>query len=282
MNIGILNPGKMGVVIAQSMSNSGQAVHWISAGRSDATRQRAEAAGLIELSSGRDMVATCQAIVSVCPPHAAVDVAEMVIEAGFSGLYVDANAIAPRTAKQIGTLLAAANTDIEFVDGGIIGLPPTARNQSWLYLSGPKAEQVAGWFTAGPHEVQVINDQIGAASAMKMCYAANTKGTQALVTAIMGAADEMGVLDHLTEMWERHFPGFADQRKEAAVRVAYNKAWRFAGEMEEMEKAWQDVGVPSGFFEAAAEVYQRIGHLRESAEEPSLETVLQEVRKPKA
>lgn len=276
MNIGILNPGKMGVVIAQSMANSGQTVHWISAGRSDATRQRAEAADLTELTSGAEMVETCEAIVSVCPPHAAIDVAEMVIDAGFSGLYVDANAIAPRTSKQIGGLLEAAG--IEFVDGGIIGHPPTERNQSWLYLSGPKAELVAKWFEAGPHEAQVINDQIGAASAMKMCYAANTKGTNALVTAIMGAAYEMGVLDHLVEMWDRHFPGFAEQRQKASVSVAYNKAWRFAGEMEEMAKTWEDAGVPNGFFEAAAEVYHRIGHLRESDGEQTLETVLKEVK----
>lgn len=267
----------MGVVIAQTMVNSGHHVHWISAGRSDATRQRAESAGLTEVASGAEMVETCEAIVCVCPPHAAVDVAEMVIAAGFKGLYVDANAIAPRTTKQIGELMATAG--IEFVDGGIIGLPPTERNQSWLYLSGPQAEMVSDWFKAGPHEVQVINDQIGAASAMKMCYAANTKGTNALVTAIMGAAAEMGVLDHLTEMWDRHFPGFAEQRKKAAVSVAYNKAWRFAGEMEEMAKTWEDVNVPNGFFEAAAEVYGRIGHLREASGEQSLETVLKEVRK---
>ena len=277
MNIGILNPGKMGVVIAQSMRNSGHTVHWISAGRSDATRQRAEAAGLTELTSGAEMTDTCEAIVSVCPPHAAVDVAEMVVDAGFSGLYVDANAIAPRTTKHIGGLMKTAK--IDYVDGGIIGLPPTERNQSWLYLSGPKAELVSSWFHAGPHEVQVINDQIGSASAMKMCYAANTKGTNALVTAIMGAAYEMGVLENLVEMWDRHFPGFAEQRKKAAVSVAYNKAWRFAGEMEEMAKAWEDAGIPNGFFEAAADVYHRIGHLRESEDEQSLETVLQEVRK---
>ena len=188
----------MGVVIAQSMINGGQDVYWISAGRSDATRQRAESAGLHELTSAADMIDTCQAIVSVCPPHAAVDVAEMVIAAGFKGLYVDANAIAPRTTKHIGELMAAAGN--EYVDGGIIGLPPTERNQSWLYLSGPKAETVAEWFKNGLHEVQVINDQIGAASGMKMCYAANTKGTNALVTAIMAGAAEMGVLDNLFEM----------------------------------------------------------------------------------
>ena len=267
----------MGVAVAKSMVNSGQDVYWISAGRSDATRTRAESAGLHELSSASEMVASCEAIVCVCPPHAAEDVAEMVVESGFKGMYLDANAIAPRSSHRIKDLVTPAG--IDYVDGGIIGGPPTEPGTTWLYLSGPSAEKAAEWFSAGPLETQIINDQIGAASGMKMAYAANTKGYNALITSILGAAEDLGVREHLEEMWERHWPGFAAQRVEASTRVAYNKAWRFAGEMEEIAQTWEDVGVPNGFYTAAAEVYRRIGHLRESEDDPSIETVLKEVRK---
>lgn len=277
MNIGILNPGNMGVAIAQSMVDSGQTVHWISAGRSDATRQRAEAAGLIELKSGQEMIERCQSIVSVCPPHAAVDVAEMVIAAGFSGSYLDANAIAPRTTKQIGALMA--NAGVDFVDGGIVGGPPTKSGTTWLYLSGPKAADVATWFNGGLIAPELLNDEIGAASGLKMCFAASTKGYNALLTAIMGAAEELGVRDALENQWDRYWPDFAEQKKAAAVGVAYNKAWRFAGEMDEMAMTWEDAGVPNEFFVGAAEVYRRIGHLRESDSEQTIEEVLKEVRK---
>ena len=265
----------MGAAVAQTMVNSGHHVHWISAGRSDATRQRAEAAGLKELSSGAEMITTCEAIVCVCPPHAAVDVAEMVIQAGFKGLYIDANAIAPRTTKHIGSLMAAAG--IDFVDGSIVGAPPTKPDMTWLYLSGPRASEVAEWFSAGPLGTELLDDKIGSASALKMCFAANSKGYNALLTSIMGTAEELGVREALEKQWDRYWPGFSEQKKEAATRVAYNKAWRFAGEMEEMAKTWEDVNVPNGFFEAAAEVYTRIGHLRESSGEQTIETVLKEV-----
>ncbi|MFT5194696.1 MAG: 3-hydroxyisobutyrate dehydrogenase-like beta-hydroxyacid dehydrogenase [Cellvibrionaceae bacterium] len=266
----------MGVAVAQTMVNSGNNVYWISAGRSDATRQRAEAAGLIEVSSGIDMIATCQAIVCVCPPHAAVDVAEMVIGAGFKGIYVDANAIAPRTAKQIGALMHTAGVD--FVDGGIIGGPPTKPATTWLYLSGPKASTVENWFAAGPLETELLNDQIGAASGIKMCFAASTKAYNALLTAVMGAAEGLGVRNSLENQWDRYTPGFSEQKKAGVTSVAYNKAWRFTGEMEEMVKTWEDLNIPNGFFEASAEVYQRIGHLRESAGEQTIEEVLKQVQ----
>ena len=277
MNIGILNPGKMGIAVARTMIHSGHEVYWASAGRSPATRNRAESAGLHELASAQEMAQTCAAIVCVCPPHAAHDVADLVINTGFQGVYLDANAIAPRTAREIGAKVTAAG--ITFIDGGIIGLPPTERGTSWLYLSGSTAESAVSWFNAGPLEVEVVGPEIGSASGLKMCYAANTKGYNALTTAIMGAAEEFGVRDALEKQWERHWPGFAEKRKNAAVSVAYNKAWRFAGEMEEMEKAWADAGIPNGFFTAAAEVYHRIGHLRHDTDEPSLEKVLQAVKK---
>lgn len=266
----------MGVAVARTMVNSGNDVYWVSHGRSADTAQRANDAGLTPLNSLAEMADTCAAIVCVCPPHAATDVAEQVVASGFQGIYVDANAIAPRTTIAIGEIITAAG--MTFVDGGIVGLPPTEPNTSWLYLSGSEAETAATWFSAGPLEIDVINDRIGSASGMKMCYAANTKGYNALLTAIMGAAEELGVRETLERQWERHWPGFAEQKKQAAVRVAYNKAWRFAGEMEEMAKTWEDTNVPNGFFTAAAKVYHRTGHLRHAEDEPNIDAVLKAVR----
>src|SRR5690606_25556078 len=104
----------------------------------------------------------CEVIICVCPPHAAEDVAASVIECGFSGLYVDANAIAPQRAVRTGDKLAAAG--IRFVDGSIIGGPAWEPGKTWLYLSGSEAQQAAECFAAGPLETSVIGDEIGKAS----------------------------------------------------------------------------------------------------------------------
>jgi hypothetical protein len=136
--IGILHPGAMGISLAASAQNSGRQVAWASEGRSPATRDRASKLGLRDAGSLAVLCAECSVLVSVCPPHAAEAVARDVVACGFTGLYVDANAIAPRRAIQIGQAMAEAG--ITFVDGGIIGGPAWDPNRTWLYLAGPQAD----------------------------------------------------------------------------------------------------------------------------------------------
>ena len=119
--IGILHPGEMGISIAASAINNGHRVHWVSQGRGDKTWTRAEKYKLIEIDSLSQFCQICEVIISICPPHAAEEVARSVIDAGFNGLYLDANAISPQRAIKIGQMMKG--TSIQFVDGGIIGGP---------------------------------------------------------------------------------------------------------------------------------------------------------------
>ena len=105
--IGILHPGEMGISIAVSALNNGHQVYWLSQGRSDTTRARAEKHSLIETKSLSEFGQTCEVIISICPPHAAEEVAQSVIETKFSRLYLDANAISPQRAFKIGKMMEA-------------------------------------------------------------------------------------------------------------------------------------------------------------------------------
>ncbi|MGD9049313.1 MAG: NAD(P)-binding domain-containing protein, partial [Anaerolineae bacterium] len=172
--LGILHPGNMGISIAASAQNSGCEVYWASDGRSEQTRQRAEEFSLLDAHTLENLCRTCSVIVSVCPPHAAEEVAEQVLAQRYARLYVDANAISPQRARQIGQEMADAG--VAFVDGGIIGGPAWEPGQTWLYLSGDRAQAIADCFAAGPLETTVIGQAIGKASALKMSYAAWTKG----------------------------------------------------------------------------------------------------------
>ena len=124
-----------------------------------------------------------------------------VLAARFRGTYIDANAISPQHKRSIAERMEPRG--VQFVDGGIIGLPPRARGQTWLYLSGAEAEQVACCFTGGPMECEVIGTEPGKASALKMCFAAQSKGSTALLCAVLGAAQQMGVLEDLKRQWTR-------------------------------------------------------------------------------
>jgi 3-hydroxyisobutyrate dehydrogenase-like beta-hydroxyacid dehydrogenase len=261
----------MGISLAASAQNSGHTAYWVSKGRSQATHDRAQSQNLTDAGTLAALCDTCSVIVAICPPHAAMDVARQVIDANFQGLYVDANAIAPQTARKIAATMTQANIDV--VDGSVIGGPAWEPGRTWLYLSGPKADRVPPCFDGGPLETAVIGEQAGEASALKMCFAAYTKGSTALLCAILAAAEELGVREALEAQWSRGGSDFADQTQNRVRRVTA-KAWRFAGELDEIGATFEGVGLPGGFGRAAAEVYRRIAHFKDAPEPPPLPEVL--------
>lgn len=269
---GILHPGAMGAAVATTMQNGGYEVIWAGNGRSSLTQQRASVAQLTDIQTVTAMCQRADVIVSVCPPHAAEAVAEQVIDDGFTGLYIDANAISPQKAQRIGHKLSDAN--IAFVDGGIIGGPPVEQGQTWLHLSGERAEEAAQLFAAGPLETSVVGSEIGRASALKMCFAAQTKGGLALLALVLAAAEALDVRDALEAQWNRYRPNSTLESQQRVTRVAHNKAWRFVGEMEEMVETFGAVGLPDGFHAAAAEIYGRIASFKETDSEPTIDAVL--------
>ena len=140
--IGLLHPGEMGAAIGRCLTGRGYQVLWASDGRSDQTAGRAVAAGLADAGTAAAVASRAAVILSVCPPHAAVEVACSV--AGFGGLYIDANAISPHTAHRVSEIVTAGGA--RYADGGIIGPPPAAPGSTRLYLSGTAAEEARALF----------------------------------------------------------------------------------------------------------------------------------------
>jgi 3-hydroxyisobutyrate dehydrogenase-like beta-hydroxyacid dehydrogenase len=275
--IGILHPGAMGISLAAAAQRAGHTVYWASDERSAATRARADEHQLCDAGSLAALCARCDLILSVCPPHAAEDVAGQVCALGFSGLYVDANAISPQRAARIGAALAEAGAG--FVDGGIIGGPAWEPGRTWLYLSGSRAAEVAACFAAGPLETCVLSNEVGQASALKMCYSAYSKGTTALLGAILATAERLGVRAALEREWDQDDPGFS-ARAVQRVRRSTAKAWRFAGEMDEIAATFRAAGLPGDFHAGAAEVYRRLAPYLDAVESPPVEDVLRALQGP--
>ena len=272
MKIAVLHPGEMGVSVARALVSAGQEVGWLSAQRSEATIARAE--GLNPFTTMTDIVEWAQGIVSVCPPHAAVEQARAVMAAGFSGIYVDANAVAPKTAQQISEIVGPL-----YVDGGIIGPPADVAGTTRLYLSGGQAPSVASWLDGGLDsgllEAIVLGEATTQASALKMAYAAYTKGSSALLLAVNALAHATGVQDALQKEWDISQRGLV-KRSQGAARGTSRKAWRFVGEMEEIAATFAAVGLPNNFHLAAADIYARMAPLKN--EPPAeLERVLQSI-----
>ncbi|HEU0304439.1 MAG TPA: DUF1932 domain-containing protein [Gaiellaceae bacterium] len=249
--IGLLHPGEMGAAVAAQLKRNVSAVLWASSGRGPATVERARNAGLTDVGSVEELAASSDVILSVCPPHAALDVARTV--SGFGGVYVDANAVSPASAREIAAVIEDGGA--RFVDGGIVGPPPGDGVATRLYLSGAAADAVAHLFRGTLVDTRVVSAEPGTASAVKMTYAAWTKGTAALLLAIRAVARAEGVEDALLAEWGESIPDLPERSLRAAA-AADSKGWRWVGEMEEIARTFEAAGLPGGFHEAAAEVYR--------------------------
>ncbi len=237
--IGLLHPGEMGAAVGRCLAGRGHQVLWASAGRGRQTAARALASGLDDVGAAAAVAARADIIFSVCPPHAAVDVARSV--PGFGGIYVDANAISPQTASQVAEIVRAGGA--RYVDGGIVGPPPAVADSTRLYLSGPAAASVRGLFDGTGLEARIAGDGPWSASALKMAYAAWTKGSAALLLAARELAEAEGVSDVLTAEWQLSQPGLG-QRHSAAERSAASKGWRWTAEMDQIAATMAAAGLP--------------------------------------
>jgi 3-hydroxyisobutyrate dehydrogenase-like beta-hydroxyacid dehydrogenase len=247
--VGLLHPGEMGAAVGQCLTAAGHQVLWVPEGRSAATRERAAAAGL-DRCGWAEMAARSDVIVSVCPPAGALDVARAVAGTGFGGLYVDANAVSPDTAREAAVIVRPAS----FVDGGIIGTPPVTPGFIRLYLSGDRAGEVRDLFEGSAVDARLVATP-GTASAVKMAYASWTKGSAALLLAARTLAKAEGVEAVLLEEWGISQPGL-ERRSAAATGSTAAKGWRWVAEMEEIAATMAAAGLPDGFHQAAAEIYR--------------------------
>jgi 3-hydroxyisobutyrate dehydrogenase-like beta-hydroxyacid dehydrogenase len=247
--LAVLHPGAMGAAVAACLVGRGHEVGWLCTGRSEASLQRAEQAGLTAFDDLADLLGRADIVFSICPPHAALEVARRL--AGFQGIVVDANAVSPETSELIGRTVTAGGA--RYVDGGIIGPPPVTVGTTRLYLAGDSRE-VASLFAGSPLDVVRLAGAPPAASALKMTYAAWTKTTAALLVSIRRTAAALGVEDDLANEWAISQPGLPGAWL-LAQQKSDEKAWRWSYELAEIGRTFAAVGEPEGFGAAASQVF---------------------------
>jgi 3-hydroxyisobutyrate dehydrogenase-like beta-hydroxyacid dehydrogenase len=253
--IGLMTPGDMGQALAMQIQAQGYRVCTALNGRSERSRTLAKQAGLIDLGTIARLVADCDVVLSVMNPGAALDFAREAADALENStrapLFLDCNAIAPDTVAQIAALIEAAGG--RFLDAGIIGPPPRGSAKTNLYVSGPGASDVLQ--LAGPQlTVQVVSDRVGDASALKMCFGALNKGTQALWLEVLIAARRLGI----EAVLERQLRQSRADLLEWAVSqfpALPSKAYRWVPEMLEISKTLDSAGITPRVFQGAADIY---------------------------
>jgi 3-hydroxyisobutyrate dehydrogenase-like beta-hydroxyacid dehydrogenase len=237
--VGIVSPGAMGSAVGSALRRGGARVVTTIAGRSERTAALARRAQLELLPDLEAVVREADVVLSIVPPAEAAEVAARLAGAR---LFADLNAVSPETARRISPE----------VDGSISGGPPWQAGTTRIYLSGPRADEVASLPFEGV-EVVVVGGEAGAASAVKMSTASVYKGSTALLTQALRAAEHYGVLDHVLD-------DLGDLAENAGRRIARaaSKSGRFVGEMKEISAAQAAAGLTPALFEGMAEVYGEV------------------------
>ena len=266
ITVGIVSPGAMGAAVGRALAAAGTRVVATVEGRSARTRQLAQ--GIELLPALDDVIAASGIVLSIVPPGAALEVAGTIAAAadrtGARPLVSDLNAIAPATMEAVAARLGGAG--LSAVDGSISGPPPRVAGTTVIYLSGPRAAQVASLDAPGL-ELRVVGETIGTASAVKMSTASFYKGQTALFAQALRAARANGVLELVLDDIRRHYPDFVDDAPRLLQSLAA-KSGRYVAEMNEIAASQDQVGLTPDLFVAFAAVYLELSRTEPAGRSP--------------
>ena len=267
--IAIISPGELGSAVGGALRENGLNTIACLSGRSELTRNRALAAGFRDVPTMEALLEEADLVLSIMPPASAVGMAGEVAAAmkatGHRPPYVDCNAISPDSTRHAGKIITEAGG--VYIDGGIIvGPPPWEGKIPIFYVSGERTDPMTRLDGKGI-SVRVVGSEIGCASGLKMCSAALRKGTLALQTAVLIAAEAMG----LTEEFEKEMLGSREdlyRQIESGTRRLPSVAARYMGEMEEIAATFSAAGVTPKFHQGAHEVYRLLAGTPYASETP--------------
>lgn len=258
LNIGLIGAGEMGAGLARAFGAAGHAVYACLHGRSEESVTRAREAGLTDLPNLESVVQQADILFSVIPTEHAKPVAETIVhimrDTACTPVYVEANAIAPALTREIADLFQ--DSDTVFIDAGLIGPPPGTHARPRLYDCGADLALVERLNGVG-FDLVALDGPIGQASAFKMTYAAMTKGTNALLTNVMMAAEAHGILDLFLAEIGKSQGTLADRAQANIPRLPCDAA-RWQDEMHQIARSFDDAGLPGEFHRGAAQVMEML------------------------
>lgn len=165
--------------------------------------------------------------------------------------YVDMNSVSPALKQSVGQLISSHNA--RFVEAAIMSPVPRHGHRVPILLGGIHAQMLADALLPCGMRLEVISDQIGVASAVKMCRSIIVKGLEALLFECVLGATRYGADRRVFSSLGETIPGI-DWKKLADYmigRVAEHGERR-AREMEEVAETLRAIGIEPIMAEAAA------------------------------
>ena len=267
--IGITSIGDMGGQIAVRLKKAGYEIFTSLEGRSKRTQALTAKAGVTDCGSIEKLVSTVDVIISVLDPAHAVtkarEVAAAIKATGKKIMFVNGNAVAPRTAHEIDGIIRAAGGFC--VDGSILRVTTReGKSELRLYVSGPEAAELTR-INDEILKIRVVGEKVGNASALKMCYGAFTKGALALGVELLLASHKLGVADEVAAEFEDTQPEVYKWILGRTIGMA-PKAYRYVPEMREVATTFEDAGMTRRMLEGAADMFEMLAKTPLAAETP--------------
>lgn len=267
--IGITSIGDMGSQVAVRLQKAGYEIYTSLEGRSKRTAALTAKAGVTDCGSLEKLVSTVDVIISVLDPAHAVtkarEVAAAIKATGKKIMFVNGNAVAPRTAHEIDGIIRAAGGSC--VDGSILRVTTREKKSELrLYVSGPEAAALTQ-INDEILKIRVVGEKIGNASALKMCYGAFTKGALALGVELLLASHKLGVADEVAAEFEDTQPEVYKWILGRTQGMA-PKAYRYVPEMLEVATTFEDAGMTRRMLEGAADMFEMLAKTPLAKETP--------------
>ena len=266
--VAILSPGDMGHAVGQLLREHELKVVTCLTGRSQRTKDLAELAGIADVPDLNDMVAQSQIILSISVsemvPSICQQVADAIKATNANVLFAECNAISPQLSRQMEPIITEAGG--RYIDASIVGGPPLNGSSPRFYASGDNTAEFEGLANFGL-DVRDAGTEVGQASGIKMCYAAMTKGSSALYSELLMAAEMMGLSDFVIAEFQSSQPAVL-QRMERGLPGVPAKARRWVSEMEEIKDTFEHLGLTPHLFQGVADMYRMIGSTSMGDETP--------------
>ena len=255
----ILSPGDMGHAVGQRLREHELDVITCLSGRSERTRALADMAGIRDVGTMEELVERADLVmsmtVSAAVPGLCREVADAIRATGSPTLFAECNAVSPQLVRELEPVITESGG--QFVDVSIIGGPPRPGYSPHFYASGANSSEFAQLNDRGLTVLE-LDGGVGQASGIKMCYAAMTKGTSALYSQLLMAAELMGLTGPLLEEFQSGQQQVL-RRMESGLPSVPPKARRWVSEMEEIRDTFAQLGMTPNIFEGVADMYRLIG-----------------------
>ena len=175
-------------------------------------------------------------------------------------IFADLNSVSPGTKRSNARLIEAAGG--RYVDVAVMAPVPPYGLKVPILLGGKAAADLVTRLAPAGMNFEIVADDIGTASAIKMCRSVMIKGLEALVVECLLGARHYGVEDRVLASLEETFPQMNwDERADYLVSRVVVHGRRRAAEMREVAVTIREAGLESFMASATAQCQDRISDI---------------------